>query len=93
MEMNLPTHDYMYVYLLSDSERVSCHATPLPPRRMSRDRTQQERGQGSGRKGEGEWHVELSRPPTQLEGSFSPLMFQAPPTIPRIVELDISRKR
>ena len=37
--------------------------------------------------------MDSSRPPTQLEGPFSPLMFQAPPTIPKIVELDITRQR
>lgn len=79
--------------LSPESERVSCQGTPLPPPRLGRDRGVQEKGRGSGREGEGEWHVEHSRPPTQLEGPFSPLMFQAPPTIPRIMELDISRKR
>lgn len=80
--------------LSPESERVSCQGTPLPPPRLGRDRgAREEKGRGSEREGGGEWHVEHSRPPTQLEGPFSPLMFQAPPTIPRIMELDISRKR
>ena len=46
-----------------------------------------------GLKEKGEWQVDVSRPPTQIEGPFSPLMFQAPPLIPKIYELDIAGKR
>lgn len=79
--------------------RVSFQATPLPLRHLDREpfnrdvATRQGRGEKGQGEGEGDWHVELSRPPTQLEGPFSPLMFQAPPAIPRIMELDVTRKR
>ena len=64
-----------------------------PPQPLIRDVGSSLR-QGGG--GEREWQVELSRPPTQQqeeEGPFSPLMFSAPPAIPRIMELDVNHRR